>query len=114
MSNLIENMISAGELSPSARSMSASDSLLQWAEANAVEYVDAEFSDGTVISGPIVFYKDGTVVVKKFMPKRGEESSRAVAAVVDWKSVAPHNMEFMRAAYYDNGLSRDIVSIRPE
>lgn len=114
MSTLIENMIAARELSPAARDMRASDALLQWAEANGVEYADVEFSDGTVISGPLVFYKDGNVLAKNFVCSRGENSTHVVSAVVDWDAVAPHNVEFMRGMYHDDGAARDVVMIRPE
>ena len=41
MSKLIENMIQARELSPAARDADPFDTLVQWAEVNAIETVSA-------------------------------------------------------------------------
>ena len=41
MSTLIENMIQSGELSPAARDADPYDTLVQWAEANALDTVSA-------------------------------------------------------------------------
>ena len=73
MSNLIENMIQSGELSAAARDMRPTDALLQWAEANAVEYVNVEFTDGTTLrDAAIAFRVDGTVTVRPAIARRGE------------------------------------------
>lgn len=49
MSKLIENMIQARELSPAARDADPFDTLVEWAEANALEtvsaYVEGEWDD---------------------------------------------------------------------
>lgn len=49
MSTLIENMIQSGELAPAARDMDPYDTLVQWAEANALDtvsaYVDGAWDD---------------------------------------------------------------------
>ena len=45
MSTLIENMIQSGELSPAARDADPYDTLVQWAEANALDTVSA-YVDG--------------------------------------------------------------------
>lgn len=49
--SLIEKMIQSRELSPAARDMDPFDVLCQWAETNAVEFVNVTTKDGTDVYG---------------------------------------------------------------